>query len=73
MNLLRLPRTRYLLLLKRVSTISLMHYLFFLQSAEVYDYVKKDFDEFTQTVSEEVSTTATALKEKLKVLFLSSL
>ena len=41
----------------------------FLKSAEVYDYVRKDFDEFTQTVSEEVSTTASALKEKLKVLF----
>lgn len=40
----------------------------FLQSVEVYDYVRKDFDEFTQTVSEEVSTTASALKEKLKVL-----
>lgn len=33
----------------------------------MYDYVKKDIGEFTQTVSEEVSTTATALKEKLKV------
>lgn len=37
------------------------------QSVEVFDYVKKDFDEFTQTVQEEVSSTATALKEKLKV------
>ena len=40
---------------------------FVLQSVEVFDYVKKDFDEFTQTVQEEVSSTATALKEKLKV------
>lgn len=38
------------------------------KSVEVYDYVKKDIDEFTQTVQEEVSSTATALKEKLKVL-----
>lgn len=40
------------------------------KSVEVFDYVKKDFDEFTQTVQEEVSSTASALKEKLKVFLL---
>ena len=34
---------------------------------EVFDYVRKDFDEFSQTVQEEVSSASTALKEKLKV------
>ncbi|XP_076033428.1 BSD domain-containing protein 1-like isoform X2 [Oratosquilla oratoria] len=41
------------------------------QSAEVYEFVKKDIDEFTKVVSEEassvVSSTATVLKEKLKL------
>ena len=37
------------------------------QSVEVYDYVKKDIGEFTQTVQEEVTSTASALKQKLNV------
>ena len=39
-----------------------------LQSAEVYDYVRNDISELTATVQEEVSSTATALKQKLKVI-----
>ena len=39
------------------------------------DYVRKDFDEISQTIQEEVSSTATsvstALKEKLKVRYIS--
>lgn len=41
------------------------------QSSEVLEFVKKDIDEFTKVVSEEassmVSSTATTLKEKLRV------
>lgn len=41
------------------------------QSSEVLEFVKKDIDEFTKVVSEEassmVSSTATSLKEKLRV------
>ncbi|KAK4310020.1 hypothetical protein Pmani_018397 [Petrolisthes manimaculis] len=41
------------------------------QSSEVLEFVKKDIDEFTKVVSEEassvVSTTATTLKEKLRL------
>lgn len=37
------------------------------KSVEAYDYVKKDLEELTATVQEEVSSTATALKQKLKV------
>ena len=40
---------------------------------EVFDYVRKDFDEFSQTVQEEVSSASTALKEKLKVIINSDL
>ena len=45
----------------------------FFQSVEVFDYVRKDFDEFSQTVQEEVSSASTALKEKLKVIINSDL
>ena len=38
-----------------------------LKSAEAYDYVKRDLEELSATVQEEVSSTATALKQKLKV------
>ena len=38
-----------------------------LKSVEAYDYVKRDLEELSATVQEEVSSTATALKQKLKV------
>ena len=52
---------------------SIFSLLFFCQSVEVFDYVRKDFDEFSQTVQEEVSSASTAIKEKLKVNILSIL